>query len=865
MGRTTEEIKVLITGDASKLNRELTSAEKAVLRTKGIVQNAGGAVSGSSKAWTKYRATAVTEMNKAMEGVRKAQEKVRAIREQAQATTMSDNDLEPYIQAMLKQGRSDTDIQSMVDEMQRPSPALQQQYDEAKASLATYKQAADEAAQSVQWLNQKIAESAQTERAQAETARAAAARTKEQAKAVRENALANRESETSSRASGSGLLRFSKTAGLAMLGVASLYAGLRRLITAMLETAKADASLSSSLGQIKGNLGVAFQSVYQAALPALRALASMLATASSYLAQFLSMLFGISWATASKGAQDYAASVGGAGAAAKAAAQNMMAIDELNVMQSESSGGGGGSGGIDAIYQEREMPEWLKKLVDWLRPVTAAVSELAGSIKEFIDGVIETVKQSPAMDALARGLTDIRDALVAVIQFLSDLFKDKTFQALVGGIISIALYTVGTALSIVAKGIQLVLSLLNGDGKGALQNFVGILIEAGRWVKSILITLEYGFNAIFQGIALGVNLLYAGFNDTILKWLGFGDEAGQMAREAVANIQAEIEQNGAKYEFELALNESSADAVLADIDRWFGGAGESANGAKTEIEAFDKELQAAKGSAQELSQTARDSIDASSSAITQALQETPTMDAARQLGADLMVGFSAGIAENNASVGEAIQSSLTASDTLITSTIQTNLTNIKNMVLTIVKDTTTQIKLQFAELFQRMHFDLAYMLGGIAIDIAYMVRDINLALSQIKTQISVTVSVKYKVSGGPSLPVSGAVAMARGGTIYAAAGGGGFSTGQLFVAREAGPELVANLGGGKTAVVNNDQIVESVSSGVYRAVVEAMGTMQSGDSGDFVVNVDGRELLRVTRKAERASGYRLSGNPSFAR
>ena len=42
---------------------------------------------------------------------------------------------------------------------------------------------------------------------------------------------------------------------------------------------------------------------------------------------------------------------------------------------------------------------------------------------------------------------------------------------------------------------------------------------------------------------------------------------------------------------------------------------------------------------------------------------------------------------------------------------------------------------------------------------------------------------------------------------------GGFPpAGQLFWTREAGPELVGSIGG-RTAVVNNDQIVESVSQG----------------------------------------------------
>lgn len=53
--------------------------------------------------------------------------------------------------------------------------------------------------------------------------------------------------------------------------------------------------------------------------------------------------------------------------------------------------------------------------------------------------------------------------------------------------------------------------------------------------------------------------------------------------------------------------------------------------------------------------------------------------------------------------------------------------------------------------------------------------------------------------------------------ITAAAKGGSFGQGQMFVARENGPELVGTLGG-HTAVMNNDQIVASVSAGVAKAI-----------------------------------------------
>lgn len=63
--------------------------------------------------------------------------------------------------------------------------------------------------------------------------------------------------------------------------------------------------------------------------------------------------------------------------------------------------------------------------------------------------------------------------------------------------------------------------------------------------------------------------------------------------------------------------------------------------------------------------------------------------------------------------------------------------------------------------------------------------------------------------------------------ITAYASGGLPPVGQLFMARERGPELVGKIGS-HTAVMNNDQIVGSVSNGVYQAVRSAMGTQNQG-------------------------------------
>lgn len=53
-------------------------------------------------------------------------------------------------------------------------------------------------------------------------------------------------------------------------------------------------------------------------------------------------------------------------------------------------------------------------------------------------------------------------------------------------------------------------------------------------------------------------------------------------------------------------------------------------------------------------------------------------------------------------------------------------------------------------------------------------------------------------------------------TIYLKAGGGYVNEGEMFIAREAGPEMVGRIGS-RTAVANNDQIVQGIASGVASA------------------------------------------------
>lgn len=73
--------------------------------------------------------------------------------------------------------------------------------------------------------------------------------------------------------------------------------------------------------------------------------------------------------------------------------------------------------------------------------------------------------------------------------------------------------------------------------------------------------------------------------------------------------------------------------------------------------------------------------------------------------------------------------------------------------------------------------------------------------------------------------------------IFGYANGGFPDMGQMFVAREAGPELVGRIGK-KTAVANNDQIVSAVSGGVYNAMRSAMAGMNGGGKFEIHTTVE---------------------------
>lgn len=119
-------------------------------------------------------------------------------------------------------------------------------------------------------------------------------------------------------------------------------------------------------------------------------------------------------------------------------------------------------------------------------------------------------------------------------------------------------------------------------------------------------------------------------------------------------------------------------------------------------------------------------------------------------------------------------------------------------------------------------------------------------LPTLKTSVTVDTSALNSLSS--STVISGLTGLRA----YAA---GGFpDTGQLFLARESGPEMVGRIGT-RTAVANNDQISSAIAAAVapaiYNAVSAAMSNASSG-GGETSINlvVDGERLATAVHRGD---------------
>jgi hypothetical protein len=97
--------------------------------------------------------------------------------------------------------------------------------------------------------------------------------------------------------------------------------------------------------------------------------------------------------------------------------------------------------------------------------------------------------------------------------------------------------------------------------------------------------------------------------------------------------------------------------------------------------------------------------------------------------------------------------------------------------------------------------------------------------------------------------------------IPAYASGGYPSTGEMFLARESGPELVGRIGN-KTTVANNDQITTGIKNAVIEAMLEVAPAFAGKGDTNFFLEPDAEGIFKLVQKKSEEH-FRNTGKSAF--
>ena len=284
-----------------------------------------------------------------------------------------------------------------------------------------------------------------------------------------------------------------------MAGVLAVFKAMR---SALSEAANGNEEFAKSLNEVKANIGVAFQPIINAVMPALNSLMAALAKATKYVAAFISELFGTTYQKSLESVKQVKA----VAKEADKASTHLAAFDEMNVISSNdsSSSSSEDSGGVDYSAldgSDVKLPDWAQRMKDAISGGDwAGVGSL---LAEKVNGALNSIDWDALKKKVVGAVSSITDAL-------NGFFGKLDWSAL-GKDIGESINTVFLALDTFLTGFD-----FKGFGTGVATT-LNNAIKTTDW-KLIGKTLADKWNALIDG-------LY-GFVTTF-DWSGFGDSLAE--------------------------------------------------------------------------------------------------------------------------------------------------------------------------------------------------------------------------------------------------------------------------------------------------------------------------------------------------
>lgn len=674
------------------------------------------------------------------------------------------------------------------------------------------------------------------------------------------------------------------------------------------EFAQSMDNAASSLLYFKNSIGAAVAPLINALVPALEAVIDKVVEAINWINQLFAALSGATtWTRAKKVATEYAEAAKGAGAAAKEALKYLAPFDELNVLPEENKGGGGGASGTDYSDMFEEVP------------LDSGIFDKNGPLARIFDVFKKAweTEGKPTIEALKNAWEAIKSLAISVGKTFESVFTNgtglRTLQTFLQIVQNIAGIVAGLASSFERawnendRGLKLVQSIWDNYNK-ILESINRILAANKEWAEN----LEFGpmldsitnLSNAFGGLLDVVLSLFENvWTDVLLplgKWVI--EDAGP---ESVNGLSSGIRLLTAILKpFQGAWD--SLWKAIKPIFEWLGGQAMSIlRKARTQIDSFAKMLE-------DHEQDLETIIKGASSAISGlwGLVE-PLLNIKIEWANTRMKFLSDSVRTNIEIIVEKMSSGINALNAMAAGDCKTvweilkkdpentfnfirekwdnfsnNLkTGVKTLLDIILKNQGTSLE----EMRQKLESGLAKIdelaggglsairktIVGVWEDIRDTVKGIidaivgfidNLlgrikpAETELDNLLSKAGQVKNTNYATSSSGSGQSKSSNRAIPIYAS--GGYVPSGELFIARESGPELVGR-NGNRTMVANNDQIVSGISAGVevanepvVAAVLSIGAQIVHAIENNSGIDLDSaaREISRWQRRQMRASG-----------
>lgn len=260
--------------------------------------------------------------------------------------------------------------------------------------------------------------------------------------------------------------------------------------------AKAMDTLAAKSLTMKNQLGAALGNLLTAITPILLQIISLATQAAQALSALFSAIGGGQYLVAKDVATQWKKATG----AAKEYKNTILGFDEINRLNDESGGGGGGVDALD-MFELGELPEWAQWIQDHLDAIKKAAEAIAlafaawkiGSLIADLAGVSLSMSQLLGLAAAVAGAFLLVDG--AIDAFKNGTTWENVNQMLIGtsllaGGLALAFGRVGGAIGLLVGGVTLITT--------ALADF----IKKGELTEQSFYALEGGVLAVGAGLAL---------------------------------------------------------------------------------------------------------------------------------------------------------------------------------------------------------------------------------------------------------------------------------------------------------------------------------------------------------------------------